>query len=255
MAKKHHYLDTKWGTTTFTATSTFWCDDGSHLGKKQTRKCCRIANAAKLAPSTDLTSKQKTILQFSESIPRSNQNSGLSGIFNHTEIMTANYYAQHSVCLFTELPQELCTSPWLNSEITLSVLSHTEKNIQCLHMGIFTIAANNMHRNEEPVLGRAKGEQGQANSSLRSSRTLSSLMEEEIQDSHSCRSSRCCMQGLKEEKHSHSLEMQRGNISPCLICVHHHCSGKVLLDLVGSLAKEIHQSVVTDIFDEIKSFC
>lgn len=26
------------------------------------------ANAAKLAPSTDLTSKQKTILQFSESI-------------------------------------------------------------------------------------------------------------------------------------------------------------------------------------------
>lgn len=84
------------------------------------------ANATKPAPSTDLTSKQKPV-QLSESIPRSNQNPGLSDFLNHTEIMTANYHAQLSVCLFTEFPRELCTLPSLNSKITNFQFFHAKR--------------------------------------------------------------------------------------------------------------------------------
>lgn len=127
-------------------------------------------------------------------------NPGLSDLFNHTEIMTANYFAQHSVCLFTEFPQELCSSPRLNSERHIqgtvhnkvSALSHREKNNQCLHMGIFTVAASYMYRvpvKWGPCAGDGqKGSRGRRRAPPGRAGTLSSLLETEIQCSHSCRS-------------------------------------------------------------------
>lgn len=104
------------------------------------------------------------------------------------------------------------------------------------------------------MLGRAKGEQRQAKSSLRKSRTLSSLMEKEIRGSHSCRPSRCCMQSLEGE-HSQSLGDAEGSISPCFICVGHHTHslGKVLIRPVGSLPKEIIGLLTVTIGCSVKS--
>lgn len=153
--------------------------------------------------------------------------------------MTANYCAQHSVCLLAEFPQDLCASPWLNSEITKFRFFHTERKTFSVTHGyiyccckLYGCEVRSLFWGGQRGAGAGRQLPGEEQERWAAwwRRKFSALTPAGQWPS------RCCMQGLKQEEHS---EMQRGNISPCLICTdqHTHCSGKVLIRPGGEFAR------------------